>query len=93
VEKTEAMYMFMHRVKRILFFVDVREPEEIKKLADHFGEDFRCVWVDRKDVEPQPGDSDINAFPYDFVAKNHGNLTDLNKESSRFLEYLDKEFI
>lgn len=81
-----------HAYKYLILVIHVREPEEIKKLRDYFKEDFTSVLVIRDDAKPQhTTDNFVNMMDYDYMVYNNGTLEDLEKETVKFLEFLNKE--
>lgn len=75
---------------KIIFFVMVREPKEITKLKNYYGEYLRTILVRREKVEldhlQNTGDSNVLDFDYDFTIDNNGTLDDLRIKAYKFVE-------
>ena len=74
--------------QNIIYFIHCREPYEIKKLADKYGDNCITILLKREDREVPNNDSDKNVanYDYDFVIENNGNKKDLEKEAITFIE-------
>lgn len=75
-----------------ILFVDIREPEEIKKFVDFF--DATTVFVMRPDAKPidsNASDSNVMNYTYDYVINNDKTQEDLKLEALKFINLLREE--
>lgn len=77
-----------------VIFIHCREPEEIQKLKNHFGDEMQTLLVRRASAEEieQINDSDNNVlnYNYDYTLENDGTLWDLVEETSFYLKEILK---
>lgn len=92
VKTTESMHKFMTNINRVLFFVHVREPEEIRKLKNYFKDDFISVIVTKPRIEIQPGDEEVCDWIYDYEIYNESDLKWLDILADEFIVYLNERF-
>jgi len=86
IDKVLRIKKFMEPADIILFFVQVREPQEIKKLKLYYGDDFITVVVKKKGIEAQIyNDMCVTDMEYDFVIENNGTVEDLKVRATHFL--------
>lgn len=78
--------------KSITFFIDCREPNEIKKLCDELG--AKSLLIRRASVEnletSNHADEEVLNYNYDIVIENNGNLREFTMTA---LEFAEKEKI
>lgn len=69
-------------------FVHCREPEEINKFKEHYGDDLITVLMIKDDREVANNDSDRNVknYEYDYYIDNNGTVEDLEKNVAEFVE-------
>jgi len=88
----ERDYKFQNNIDRILLVVQVREPEEIKKLSNFFDTDMWSVLVKRIGAKFQHiTDEFVEDWDYDFIIHNYGPLKDMEKHVNNFIYFLSKE--
>lgn len=72
--------------KNIVFFIDCREPEEIKKLCDKL--DAKSLLIRRASAENSEtsnhADAEVLNYNYDIVIENDGNLIDFAQKAFDF---------
>lgn len=78
--------------KSIVFFIDCREPKEIKKLCDEL--DAKSLLIRRASAEnletSNHADEEVLNYNYDIVIENNGDLRDF---AFKAFEFIDKEQI
>jgi hypothetical protein len=78
--------------KSIVFFIDCREPKEIKKLCDKLG--AKSLLIRRASAENSEtsnhADKEVLNYNYDIVIENNGNLREFTMTA---LEFAEKEKI
>ena len=74
--------------KTFVYFIHCREPEEIQKFVDKYGEYCITILLKREDREVPNNDSDRNVanFKYDYYFDNNGNKKDLEKSAIELIE-------
>lgn len=75
-----------------IYFIHVREPEEIKKFVEEYKENCITILLKRDDrkVPNNNSDKNVNNFDYDYIINNNGVEKDLEIESLNFLEKITK---
>jgi imidazole glycerol phosphate synthase subunit HisF len=73
---------------KTIMFVHAREPKEIQKLKDRFGE--QCITVvvtmaQRTHVPDNHADQNVLNYEYDFHIENDGTLEDLSVCAEKFV--------
>jgi len=78
--------------QNIVYFVHCREPHEIKKFVDKYGEKCLTVLLKREDREVPNNNSDKNVanYKYDFYIDNNGDKKVLEKQVLEFIETIKK---
>ena len=78
-------------IKKVAFFVDCREPEEIQKFCTRLG--AKTIFIQREEVKDKElsNSSDQNVFKYnyDIIINNNGTLAELNEAAIKFIEDQD----
>ena len=72
-----------------VFIVDVREPEEIERLAKEVG--ALTVFIENNNVPSitsNAADANVENYEYDFVVPNNGTMNDFEEEIKLFMEFL-----
>lgn len=72
-----------------IFIVDVREPEEIERLAKEVG--ALTVFIENNNVPAitsNAADANVENYEYDFVVPNNGTMNDFEEEIKLFMEFL-----
>lgn len=72
-----------------VFIVDVREPEEIERLAKEVG--AITVFIENNNVPAitsNAADANVENYEYDFVVPNNGTMNDFEEEIKLFMEFL-----
>jgi dephospho-CoA kinase len=74
--------------ENFIYFVDVREPYEIQKFVNEYGDNCITVLLKRDDREVPDNDADRNVanFDYDYTIENNGVKKDLEKSAIKFIE-------
>ena len=74
-----------------LFFAHVREPEEIQKLKDVYGD--QCITLLVKGANDHTpdnhADQNVENFPYEVTILNTGTLEDLKSHAKAFAEAME----
>ena len=72
-----------------VFVVDVREPEEIERLAKEVG--AITVFIENNNVPAimsNAADANVENYEYDFVIRNNGTMKEFEDEIKIFMEFL-----
>ena len=72
-----------------VFIVDVREPEEIKRLVEATG--AFTVFIENNNVPAitsNEADANVENYEYDFKIENNGTLDDFENNITLFMEFL-----
>lgn len=72
-----------------VFVVDVREPEDIKRLVEEVG--AITVFIENNNVPAitsNAADANVENFEYDFVIPNNGTMKEFEDEIKIFMEFL-----
>ena len=79
--------------QNMIYFIHCREPHEIQKFVDKYGEDCITLLLKREDRTVPNNESDKNVanFNYDFTIDNNGNKEDLKSQSLEFIKTLTKK--
>lgn len=77
-----------------IYFIHCREPREIQKFVDKYGNKCITILLTRDDREIPNNDSDKNVanFNYDYVINNNGDKKDLENEAIKFVKIIKKSF-
>lgn len=79
-------------ISKNVYFLHVREPEEISKVKKYYG--FDCVTVlIKKDVDFIPdnySDENVEKFDYDYIVDNNKSEKELKTRAEEFLKYVKK---
>lgn len=72
-----------------LVFVHIREPEEIRKMKEYYGDDCVTLLIKRDSVEQFSNHADKNVDNYSYmdIINNNGSLKELNKN---IITYINK---
>lgn len=72
-----------------IYFIHIREIEEIEKLKEHFKNDCITILLNRKKNEMKFNNNSDNDnifnFNYDFIINNNGNINNFKKEITKFI--------
>ena len=72
-----------------VFVVDVREPEDIKRLVEEVGAITVFIKNDNvPDITSNAADANVESFEYDFVIPNNGTMKEFEDEIKLFMEFL-----
>lgn len=69
-----------------VLFLHIREPEEIKRVADEFG--AKSILIVRDSVThiiSNVSDKNVFDYDYDFVIENNGTIEDLQEKVKQFI--------
>ena len=72
-----------------VFLVDIREPEEIKRLVE--ATDAFTVFIENNNVPAitsNEADANVENYEYDFRIQNNGTLDDFEDSIKLFMEFL-----
>jgi hypothetical protein len=74
--------------KNIIYFIHCREPYEIQKFVDKYGDKCMTVLLKRDDreVPDNLADKNVGNFDYNVTIQNNGNKKDLEKDAIKFIE-------
>jgi len=72
----------------IVYFIHCREPLEIKKFQNEFGDRCITLLVKRNNIEIPDNESDKNVedFIYDYIIENDGDKKDLEEKAIKFIK-------
>lgn len=87
----EFEYNFKIKGEEDIFFVHVREPEEIQKFVDNYKDKCTTLIV-KRDIDIPNNDSDMNVekFNYDYIIENNGTIKELELKVVDFIEKVSK---
>lgn len=75
-------------IDNLVFFINVREPYEIARLAEKYG--ARTIRLKRDAVDNLPtsnhSDAEVDFYNYDIVIENNGTLEDLAYRALKFVQ-------
>ena len=72
-----------------VFVVDVREPEDIKRLVEEVGAITDFIENDNVPaITSNAADANVENFEYDFVIPNNGTMKEFEDEIKLFMEFL-----
>lgn len=76
----------------MIYFIHCREPHEIQKFVDKYGDDCITLLLKREDREVPNNESDKNVanFNYDFTIDNNGDKEKLKIQAIEFINTLTK---
>jgi len=90
VKQIEAHYNKLNKKNKqsIIYFIHCREPKEIQKFKDKYGDECFTLLIKRDDRKVPDNDSDknVNDYNYDKIVQNNGNKIDLELEAVKFVE-------
>ena len=71
----------------VIYFIHCREPEEIQKFVEKYGDKCRTILIKRKDIEIPDNNSDknVNNYQYNYFIENDEDLTKLEMKAKNFL--------
>lgn len=79
-------------VSKNVYFLHIREPNEISKIKKHYG--FDCITLlIKKDVDFVPGnlsDQNVDNYDYDYIVDNNKSEEELKKRAEEFFQYIKK---
>ena len=76
----------------MIYFVHCREPQEIQKFKDEYGDKCSTVLLKRevrnekKAIANNDSDMNVDNYEYDKIVHNNGNKMDLELEAVKFVE-------
>jgi len=76
--------------KKIVYFIHCREPKEIQKFVDRYGEKCVTLLIERDGLEIPSNNSDQSVlnFDYNYTIKNNGTVPELEENVIKFIEKL-----
>lgn len=83
--------------KNFIYFVHCREPEEIQKFKDQYGESCLTVLLKReernekKQIADNHADMGVDNYNYDRIVMNNGSKIDLELEAVKFVEEIKEK--
>lgn len=91
---------FLTTVKRIekkangksIFFVHCREPKEIKKFAQHYGDLMITLYLDKPGHIPDnPSDKNVKNYKYDYYIDSNITDDELQTSAENWIKTLDEQ--
>lgn len=79
-------------VSNNIYFLHVREPEEISKIKNFYGNDCITILI-KKDVVHIPNnnsDKNVENFKYEYNVDNNGSEKELKNKAKRFFKYVKR---
>ena len=90
INKIDKHYNILPLEERngMIYFVHCREPYEIQKFKDKYGDSCYTVLLKRDDREVPDNEADKNVanYNYDKYVDNNGNKNDLELDAIKFVE-------
>lgn len=80
-------YFFKTTRGSAVLFIDIREPNIIKRVVDDYG--AKTVLLRRTDapnIKGNHADAEVENYDYDFYIDNNGSLEDLQEKAKEFCE-------
>jgi len=74
-----------------LFFVDSREPQELKRFREELGAIVIFIQRDNDGNFSNHADANVENFDYDYIIDNNGTLEDLKVKAKKFLNLIFPE--
>jgi len=89
-ETNERIDHLLLAYQQHIIFVDVREPAELRKFKNHYGDRCRTVLFKRDGIHipDNPADRSVTRFDYDLILENNGGLEDISIPAKRLVNYL-----
>jgi hypothetical protein len=87
----KAITLFNSTKNFKVMFIHVREPSEIKRIADRYG--AKTILIRNPNVEPilsNEADANVENYEYDYVIDNDGSLAELALKASLFVNQVIK---
>lgn len=76
-----------------VIFLHIREPQEIKRLAEEYGHDVTSLLITRRGVNPgdftNDSDRGVMRYPYNCITSNDGTVRDLKSSARMFYDILE----
>lgn len=91
---------FLTTIKRIdkkytensLFFIHCREPKEIKKFVDHYGEKITTLYLDKPGHVPNnSSDKNVKNYKYDYYIDTNVTDEEIQKSAENWIKTLDEQ--
>jgi len=78
--------------KDVIYFIHCREPQEIQKFVNQYGDDCITILLERHDrrIPDNNSDKNVKNYKYDYVINNNGVKKDLEKEAIEFIKKIKK---
>lgn len=78
----------------IIYFIHCREPQEIQKFVDKYGDSCITLLLKRDNIEVPNNNSDKNVtnFNYDYIIDNNGDKTMLEIQAKNFIQKLSFKY-
>lgn len=96
IEKVQENYQHSAEIysispHHVITFIHCREPEEIQKFKEYYGDDWcRTLLIRRPTVEDNDqsnhADAQVFNYKYDYEIMNDGTLNDLEQKAQDFVE-------
>ena len=74
--------------KNFIYLIDCREPYEIQKFVDKYGNDCITILLKRDDreVPNNLADKNVNNYNYDYIIKNNGDKKGLELNATNLIK-------
>ena len=75
---------------KYIVFVHCREPDEIQKFKDYYGDKCVTLLIKRPDITipHNHADQNVNMYKYDHYINNHGSINDLQEKVKEFINII-----
>ena len=83
--------------KNFVYFIHCREPEEIQKFKDQYGDNCLTVLLKREErtekikIANNHADMGVDNYNYDRIIMNNGSKIDLELEAVKFIEEIKEK--
>jgi len=76
--------------RNFIYFIHCREPEEIQKFKDKYGDKCATILLKRDDrvVANNDADKNVDNYNYDKIVQNDGSKINLELSAVEFVEYI-----
>ena len=82
-----AVEQFKKDATKTILLIDIREPDEINRVAKEFNAKTILIKRDSvKNITSNPADAGVFDYEYDYVIENNGDLIDLYWKTSEFVK-------
>jgi len=94
IKKINSHYSKLNKKNKqnIVYFIHCREPNEIQKFKDKYGDNCKTILLKRDDrtisksIANNDSDKNVDNYNYDLIIQNNGDKLDLELKAIKFVE-------